>query len=197
MSSVLIVNIETPNGLMFEGTQIPVDYTVQQLIDELVDSGSLELPRIADDGAKIKYSLYAVDQNVELIPQQLLGDAGLKNGDNLRLVASHKIDAAERPAMPQNQQATNPEEIRVVLSVLDVNRHETTELSATRPVGELIRQIVQNYDLPARDKLGQPIKYKLQSKALARILEESTTLREADIPTLDRLTLQREEIAGG
>jgi hypothetical protein len=195
MSSVLTVNIEAPNGLMFEETQIPVDYTVQQLIDELV--GSLGLPRIADDGAKIEYSLYYIDKNMKLMPNQLFGQMGLKDGETLRLSASHKIDAADQPVGFQNQQPSNSDEIRVVLSVLDLNRHETTDLSATRPVGELIHQIVDNYELPPRDKLGQPIKYMLQSKALGRFLEETITLRGANIPTGDRLTLHREEIAGG
>lgn len=195
MSRMLTINIETPNGLMFEGTQIPTDYTVEQLINELIDSGPVELPRITEDGTKIEYSLHT-EKNIKLAPEQLIGDTGIKDGDNLRLTASHKIEQVERPPLQQNEQSGNANGITVLLSVLDVNRHDLTELSATRPVGELIRQIVQNYSLPSHDKLGQRIKYKLQSKALGRFLEESSTLRGVDIPRGDRLTLHREEIAG-
>jgi hypothetical protein len=77
-----------------------------------------------------------------------------------------------------------------------LNRHENVSLSAVRPVGDLIRQIIANYNLPARDHLNQLIKYKLQSKALGRFLDERITLYDAQIPPLDRLTLHREEIAG-
>ncbi len=84
----------------------------------------------------------------------------------------------------------------VFLGVWVLTRHETVSLSITRPIGDLIRQIVGNYSLPARDNTNQLIKYKLQSKALGRFLDERMTLLEAQIPPLDRLTLHRDEIAG-
>lgn len=98
--------------------------------------------------------------------------------------------------LPPTVAMPNTSEINVVLSVMDLNRHETVSLAITRPVGDLIRQIVGNYNLPARDNLNQMIKYKLQSKALGRFLDERMTLLEAQIPPLDRLTLHRDEIAG-
>jgi hypothetical protein len=91
---------------------------------------------------------------------------------------------------------TNPNEISVVLSVLDLNRTEQITLSTTRPVTELIRQIVGNYNLPPRDKFGQVNKYRLKSKALGDFLLETTTLAQSGVPTLDRLTLHRDETAG-
>lgn len=90
----------------------------------------------------------------------------------------------------------NAQEINVVLSVMDLNRHETVSFPVMVPIGELIRQIVTNYNLDTRDKFNQIVKYKLQSKALGRLLDERMTLTEAQIPPLDRLTLHRDEIAG-
>lgn len=193
--TMITVDIEAPQGLLLEGSQLPDDYTVQEVVDELVDT--LVLPRTAETGETIEYSLYVVNKKTTLAAQQVIRHAAVQNGDTIRLVASHEIPAAPMPpTIPVNPQGVQDDEVGVVLSVLDLNRHENVNLSATRKVGELIRQIVQNYDLPARDKLGQLIKYKLQSKALGKFLEETITLREAHIPTLDRLTLHREEIAG-
>jgi hypothetical protein len=84
-----------------------------------------------------------------------------------------------------------------VLSVLDLNRSERTPLLVDRPVGELLQQIAVTYNLPARDKLNEPIIYRIESKALGRYLANRETLRKAGVPRLDRLTVHREEIAGG
>jgi uncharacterized ubiquitin-like protein YukD len=194
MPEMITVDIETPNGMLLEGSQLPDDYTVQEVIDELVDS--LELPRTGDSGDNVEYTLFVVNKNLNLSPPQVIGSSGVYNGDTIRLQASQRIYAPPSQLPPTMMAPQQGDEISVVLSVLDLNRHETVNLSATRGVGDLIRQIVQNYDLPARDKLGQLIKYKLQSKALGRFLEEATTLSAAHVPTLDRLTLHREEIAG-
>lgn len=195
MSDTVTVNIETPRGEMLENSEVPNEYTVQELVDELVDR--LELPNTAGDGQTIEYSLYLVNKKLNLSPGHTISETKMENGDVIRLVSSQKIPATDAlKTIMASQHSAQTDEISVILSVLDVNRHETINLSATRKVGEIIRQIVQNYELPPRDKLGQLIKYKLQSKALGRFLEEQTTLREAHIPTLDRLTLHREEIAG-
>jgi uncharacterized ubiquitin-like protein YukD len=194
MPEMLTVDIETPNGMILEGSQLPDDYTVQEVIDELVDS--LDLPRTVDSGESVDYSLLVVNKNLNLTAPQVIGSAGVRTGDIIRLQASREINSAASNLPPTVLNPQQSDEISVFLSVLDLNRHETINLSATRSVGDLIRQIIQNYDLPARDKLGQPIKYKLQSKALGKFLEESTTLIAAHVPVLDRLTLHREEIAG-
>lgn len=193
MPPMVTVDIEIPDGMLLEGSQLPNDYTVQEVIDELVDS--LELPRTADNGENITYSLTVANRNLSLTASQLIGNAGIYDGDTIKLLASHRISTPS--SLPPTVLGTTPgDEISVVLSVLDLNRSETVNLSTTRKVGDLIRQIVQNYELPARDKLNQLIKYRLQSKALGRFLEETTTLAEAHIPVLDRLALHREEIAG-
>jgi uncharacterized ubiquitin-like protein YukD len=193
----ITVDIEAPQGVLLEGAQIPDEYTVQEAIDELVDQ--LELPRVAENGETIQYSLFAVTKKMNLSSRQVIRDTPVNDGDTIRLVASHQLQGTYvPPTVPQNngQQQGTSDELGVVLSVLDLNRHETVNLSKTRKVGDLIRQIVQNYDLPSRDKLGQLIKYRLQSKALGKFLDESVTLEDAHIPTLDRLTLHRDHTAG-
>jgi uncharacterized ubiquitin-like protein YukD len=202
MSNMIFVDIKTPTNETVEGTQIPDDYRIQEMIDELVES--LELPRFGgNSGRPIEYFMYSLSQNRALPGNATVGECGVRNADILSL---QTLQPTELPPPPDTVKVdttqfyevvdANASEIAVVLSVLDVNRHETVNLPANRPVGELIRLIVQNYNLAARDNLNQPIKYKLQSKALGRFLEERFSLLEANIPRHDRLTLHREEIAG-
>lgn len=246
MSDMVVVDIKTPQNEILEDSQLPFDYSVQMIIDELVDT--LELPRLDESARPINYMLRSAQQGRSLASQETVQAAQIMNGDTLELqtlnATAQQIPIDGMPMgmppippgggnnyapggnnqysggneqysggneqysgnnqysggndydLPQTVAMPNTSEINVVLSVMDLNRHETVSLSVTRPVGDLIRQIVGNYDLPARDNLNQMIKYKLQSKALGRFLDERMTLLEAQIPPLDRLTLHRDEIAG-
>lgn len=227
MSDMIAVDIKTPQNEILEGSQLPLDYSVQMIIDELIDT--LELSRLDEAARPISYTLRSMQQGRALANNETVQTAQIRNGDMLELqtLGATIVNLSQGGAMPvgmppippvsENNYATGgnhnystggntyeppptmpmqTSEINVVLSVMDLNRHETVSLSVTRPVGDLIRQIVGNYNLPARDNLNQMIKYKLQSKALGRFLDERNTLLEAQIPPLDRLTLHRDEIAG-
>ena len=230
MSDMVAVDIKTPQNEILEGSQLPLDYSVQMIIDELIDT--LELSRLDESARPIAYTLRSVHQGRALANNETVQSAQIRSGDTLELqtMSATVVSLPHGGEMPvgippippvggnnyvtgsnNNNYSTgggsnfvppptvamaNTSEINVVLSVMDLNRHETVSLSVTRPVGDLIRQIVGNYNLPARDNLNQMIKYKLQSKALGRFLDERSTLLEAQIPPLDRLTLHRDEIAG-
>lgn len=198
MPNKIKVDIHTPFNEVLTNSEIPDDYSIQEVIDELVDE--LQLPRFGADSAVIEYTLYSLSNNAYLLSTAAVA-ASLRDGDVVRLEArsnGKSIDLGPRLAgtVPPTV-AEDLSEIPIVLSVLDLNRTEQITLSATRPVGELIRQIVSNYDLPPRDKLGQINKYRLKSKALGSFLLENSTLRQAGVPMFDRLTLHRDEIAGG
>jgi len=64
-------------------------------------------------------------------------------------------------------------------------------------VREIIDQLVEELDLPRRDKLGQINRFKIRSKSLGRFLVEDETLESAGVSAGDTLVLHREEIAGG
>lgn len=197
MSNPITIDIHTPLNEVLANSQVPDDYRIQEVIDELVDE--LQLPRFGADRAPVEYVLYSVTANTYLDPLSTVGNS-LHNGDTIRLEARTNGKAYNipptTPAIMPTAVDDNTREISVVLSVLDLNRTEQITLSTIRPINELIRQIVTNYDLPPRDKLGQINKYKLKSKALGKFLLENTTLAQEGVPTLDRLTLHREEIAG-
>jgi hypothetical protein len=82
----LTVDLESPNGLMFEGSQIPLDYTVQEIIDELVSM--LELP-LWDSDKRIEYSL--IGDDVTLNNNQTLLESRVRTGDLIRLVISQGL----------------------------------------------------------------------------------------------------------
>ncbi|CAN5236532.1 hypothetical protein BH10ACI1_BH10ACI1_04100 [soil metagenome] len=218
MSDMVTVDIKTPHNEILEGSQLPLDYSVQMILDELIDS--LGLSRLDESARPIGYILRSGQQGRALTNNETVMTAQIRNGDMLELQSmgatvsvngdmplgmppippqsgnNYVTGGGNNYAPPPTVALPNTSEINVVLSVMDLNRHENVSLAITRPVGDLIKQIVANYNLPSRDNLNQLIKYKLQSKALGRFLDERMTLLEAQIPPLDRLTLHRDEIAG-
>lgn len=197
MSDMVTIDIHTPSNEVLAGSEIPSEYSVQEVIDEVIDE--LQLPRFDGDGGSIEYALFSISSQSYLQPSASVA-ASLRSGDAVRLEAKSNGRVVEVPPGPEGMipptVGNNPGEIAVVLVVLDLNRHDEVTLSTTRPVGELIRQIASNYNLPPRDKFGQVIKYKLQSKALGSFLSETATLAQQEVPMMDRLTLHREEMAG-
>lgn len=197
MAVMVTVDIHTPLNEVLEGSEIPGEYIIQEVLDEVIDE--LGLPRFDGGGERIEYTLFSLSSQ-SYLPLTATVAASLRNGDAVRVEASSNGRVVEVPPSPEGAipptVGNNPGEITVVLVVLDLNRTEQVTLSTTRPVGELIRQIVSTYNLPPRDKYNQIIKYKLQSKALGSFLLETATLAQEGVPTLDRLMLHREELAG-
>src|SRR5215510_2607054 len=100
---LLNIDLMTPDGILFEGNEIPDDLQSAELISRLVNA--LSLPRVTSGGEVIKYSLEIVNQGVRLQGAQTLGDAGATNGDVIRLLSSHKIQKPSKA--PQTPVATN------------------------------------------------------------------------------------------
>jgi hypothetical protein len=192
------VNIETP-GLTISDCMIPDDYTPERVIADVLEE--LNLPRMSDAGQVITYSLLHVNHNLMLPEGKSLVELGVQSNDTLQVVPS---DGSVRgPGLDpkdigllDNTDGLNNGEVEVVLSVLDLNRSERVTLPREATVGEIIRSIAADYNLPSRDKLNEMITYRLESKALARFLGNGETLTQAGIPRLDRLSLHREEVAG-
>jgi len=186
------ITIET-TGLTIPDCVIPQDYIPERVISEVLDE--LNLPRMTESGEPINYRLMHVNQNRALPEGKTLVEAGVQNGDVIRLESSHKVEVGST-TIPPFPPDGNSNEVEVILSVLDLNRSERVILQRNVTIGEIIPQIAANYNLPSRDKLNEMITYRLESKALGRYLNKSETLAEASVPRLDRLALHREEIAG-
>jgi hypothetical protein len=194
------VNIETP-GLTISDCMIPDDYTPERVIADVLEE--LNLPRMADTGQVITYSLLHVNHNLMLPDTKTLVESGVQSGDTLQVVPSDRsvvtgpgIDPVDVGLVGGVGDLSPNGEVEVVLSVLDLNRSERVTLPREASVSEIIRSIAADYNLPSRDKLNETITYRLESKALARFLGNGETLGQAGIPRLDRLSLHREEIAG-
>jgi hypothetical protein len=93
---VLNIDLMTPDGVLFEGNEIPDDLQNKELVSRLVNT--LGLPRVTPSDEPIEYSLEIANQGVKLQDGQTLGDAGATNGDVIRLVSSHRI---QKPLEPQ------------------------------------------------------------------------------------------------
>src|SRR5262249_48290678 len=109
----LNIDLMTPDGILFEGTEIPDDLQSGELISRLVNT--LGLPRMTAGGEVIKFSLEIVNQGVRLQSGQTLGEAGATNGDVIRLLSSHRIQKPSELAAPQTPvvtQASSREETR-------------------------------------------------------------------------------------
>ena len=190
-----IVDLITPKGVVLEKTEIPQEYTVYQIVDDLIDS--LNLPRFASEKT-VDYSLLWVNQNLTLSPQQTLSDVGITNGDQLRLTSSVAVDEPvdAKEAIPEPPPSSGERTIEVVLSVLDLNRETKESFDLDLKVEDAIKIIAKKYNLPARDELDVSATYYIKSKALGRVLGQSETLRSARVPNMDRVSVLRQEIAG-
>ncbi|HKX28667.1 MAG TPA: EsaB/YukD family protein [Blastocatellia bacterium] len=114
---VLNIDLMTPDGVLFEGNEIPDDLQIEELVSRLVNT--LGLPRVTARDEPIEYSLEIANQGLKLQKGQTLGDAGATNGDVIRLVSSHKIQRplesqpARKPAVtaaiPAAEQVTDPQ----------------------------------------------------------------------------------------
>lgn len=191
---MILADIEIKNSdVVFEDSKLPPELTFQSVVDEL--RRRLDLPYYDEHNLPIPYIIESKTLQRILSNDEVIGASGIPNKDIL--IFSVCEDSLTSEVSIKKHLDDYPDEINVFLSVIDLNRHENVNLPTKKPVGEIIKQILETYNLPIRDHLHELIKYRLQSKALGRYFDEKQTLAGAQIPTMDRLTLSREEIAGG
>ena len=193
----ITVTLITPDGTELPASEIPADYTVEQVISDMVDQ--LELPWVDQGNNAINYYLEWVDQKTWLPMGRPLMELGLKNGDTIALKANvaipkppegHKVNPIDPPS-------DAPGQVTVNLNVLDVNKIDRATLNKSQTVSEILNQVISDYELLTfNPKLRQAYTYKLGSKALGRYFNLGETLGGADVPSGDTLTVYREEIAG-
>jgi uncharacterized ubiquitin-like protein YukD len=123
--SYLTVDIETPDLMMYEVSKISYEYTVQQLIDGVVDG--IKFPRF--DGNKvIYYSL--VSYGGTLDKNRTLLESGVKNGDQLRLVSSKPMSESGATRYESNTPnlTEQPRRLRVFLCHSSGDKQEVRKL---------------------------------------------------------------------
>lgn len=189
------VTLITPNGMSLPNTELPDDMTVEAVLAELKES--LNLPSVNENNDRIIYSLSIDNQQRVLLAGQSLRECGIEDGDVLRMISStpapRQTEGVPPPSLP-SLPLQEGGKIEVLLSVIDLNKAEMVELSASRRVNEMIDDLIGKYPkLLQNGRSG----YRLTSKYLGRYLLGEETLGAAGVPNRDRLSLQREEIAGG
>ena len=80
--------------------------------------------------------------------------------------------------------------------VLPSGGSRTAELPDDVVVKELLPELTTSLELPVTGPDGQPMSYRLDSKALGRELKEDETLAQAGIPKDDRLMMTADVTAG-
>jgi uncharacterized ubiquitin-like protein YukD len=194
-NSVLNVDVEMPGGVLLKDTAIPLNFKTEQAIAGLVSH--MQLPFVDEATAKrIQYSLMNVTGNFTLREGEFFRDAKVKNGDRLKLFTTKQVapppGVNALPFAPGEQE----KEVNVYLAVLDFLKIDYRALPLDVPVSELIRQIINDYKVPEKDRFGDRGRFKLSSKGAARVLLHGETLRQAGIMHEDRLTLQKDETPG-
>jgi uncharacterized ubiquitin-like protein YukD len=190
--SQIIVDLITPDGMKLEKTAVPEEYTVRQIIMELVDQ--LGLPAF-ENGATVEYSLTWVNQGSRLGLQQTLAEAGVCTGDQLQLNAPSAAPQPA-PAAPPPFPTTSGQNVEVVLTLLDMNKSVRETFDSNKPVQDILIEIARKHQLPSAGQLSPAIDYSLRSKALGRVLTGTETLGSAGVPGNDGLVVLRVETAG-
>lgn len=191
------VTLIAPDGTDMPNSEVPGDFTADQVINEMVDQ--LNLPWVDQDNRSINYYLEWVNQGITLQLGRPLFDLGIRSGDTIALKANSAVSKGNgsmvNPLMPPPDK---PGQVTVNLNVLDVNKIDQTILNTSYTISEILNQVISDYNLLTfNPKLKQAYTYKIGSKALGRYLHLGETLGGADVPSGDTLTVYREEIAGG
>jgi hypothetical protein len=135
-------------------------------------------------------------QDRELPSQETLADAKVPNGAPLRLLSSEQLPPLRAERVHHLASQIHEESaIEVVVLFLDLNRPQEYALPLDVTVENLIRSFSEDALCHDRNHMGQTV-YLMRSKALGRVLNGGETLRQAEIPRWDRLTVVREEVAG-
>lgn len=132
------VELQTPNGITYDDTEIPDDYVTEEIIEEIVDM--LEFPRISHDSKHITYSLLFVDKGIPLINGQTLLNAGLINGSAIRLVASQELSVDSSAAVDSSHFIFG-ESVRPTQSLQIFLCHSSSDKQIVR---ELYRRLVSD-----------------------------------------------------
>ena len=174
-------------------TVFPDEMLSEEIVAELVEQ--LGLPSVDKESKRIEYRLRVDNKGVELEKGKSLREQQIVDNDTLRLVSSATIPpVTPKPIIEPPKGDT----VEVLLSLPDLHgvaKPATFRLDMT--VGEAIKEIIRNNNLPARDpELKRLIDYRLSSKARNQELLSEATFRSARIPHMDRLSLVREAVAG-
>jgi hypothetical protein len=124
-----------------------------------------------------------------------LEDAGLRNGDTVKLEANKAITP---PPMPATPTSLPDGQVGVWVKLLNQTRNVYEQFDAETTVSDLLAQMIAKYDLPAQyPSSNEPIVYIVSSKTQGRQLHGVETLREARISNLDTLFINSDNKAGG
>jgi proteasome lid subunit RPN8/RPN11/ubiquitin-protein ligase len=98
------VDLQVPGGMTLEGTSIPNDMKMEEIVEDIVSA--LDLPRVVN-GIEVKYSLLIVNSNYYLTAGESLLGAGVYDGATLRLVSSDETEINVTPSLDSDNITTS------------------------------------------------------------------------------------------
>ena len=197
--SEIRVDLVTPSGMILQGTILPGELLVVEAIDALVKE--LQLPEVSRTGRLINYRL-ELPKVGPCPPGATLKEAGVSDGDRLHLVAVQKAGrrAASAAIAPPSAKRSQPHPgqggLEVSFVIADRNTEGTGVYEPVMTAGDVIRRLMSEIGLPARDEIDEPVVYRVESRSLGRFLADRETLFEAGVPPGDRLVIHKQEHAG-
>ena len=192
------VDLELPNGKIIDNTFIPEEYTTEQIIGNILEY--LKLPSVNEaDSQPIQYDLLCVDNNFTLREGESIRDAPVKDGHTLKLVTTRHVPLTPTDGTHTLPLSPKPDEkdVNVYVSPSNSSSSDYKRLPLDMKVGDLIRQIIEEYKVPETDRAGKARKYVLFSKGVGAVLLADKTLREVGVMHEDRLKLKDDARAGG
>jgi hypothetical protein len=200
----IIVDLVLPNGQSIGTSGIPVSYTADLVMTEMIDA--YQLPR-RRDGAVVEYELFWEQQGSVISKGQTLQEAGVQANNKLRLrevgiaappqFTPPPDNREDAPRMPERPASKDKEIFVTIEFMVDNYSKEPAQQSLflDDTVASIINQLVKRLDLPLQDN-GRPVIYELRSKALGIRLPNHITLRDVGVPNHDNIKLSANKPAG-
>lgn len=190
--AVMSLVLETLNSMPLD-CKFPSDMTAREVADDIAIQ--LNYPFVDEDtNEPINYFLTDGDGK-RIEDDAKLEDAGLRNGDTVKLEANKAITP---PPMPATPTSLPDGQVGVWVKLLNQTRNVYEQFDAETTVSDLLAQMIAKYDLPARyPNSKEPIVYVVASKTQGRQLHSLETLREAFISHLDTIFINTDNKAGG
>jgi WXG100 protein secretion system (Wss), protein YukD len=191
MSQMSLV-LETLNGMPLE-CKFPSDMTAREVADDIANQ--LSYP-VVDDDTNEPINYYLADSGGKRMDDNTkLEDAGLRDGDTVKIQASKAIIP---PPLPETPVAVSEGELGLWIKLLNQTRSVYETFDTETSVSDLLARMIAKYDLPAQyPSSNEPIVYVVSSKTQGRQLHGVETLREAHIEHLDTLFINSDNKAGG
>jgi uncharacterized ubiquitin-like protein YukD len=187
--------LETLSNMPLTDCSFPSDMTAREVADDIANQ--LNYP-VVDPETNEPISFYLLDGKGKRLDDNVkLEDAGLRNGDTIKIQSSKNFTPPPPPIPPQGVVPVDGQ-ISLWIKLINQNRNVFEQFDPNTRVSDLLGQMIAKYDLPAHyPSSNEPIVYVVSSKSQGRQLHGIETLADARISNMDTLHILTDNKAGG